>query len=95
MFFILLSFQDIIFNIDPLSIATGSSESVIFDTRKLAAIRSGKWKLMTGVVGFNGIVPHPVRDISSCKFLQNIVSDSYSYFPVPYIFIYIMSVNAP
>ncbi|XP_067945659.1 arylsulfatase B-like isoform X2 [Watersipora subatra] len=38
-------------------------EETEFNTDQLAVIRSGDWKLMTGPIGFNGIVPNPDTDL--------------------------------
>ena len=66
---LIVSFQEIIYNIDPLDVAPGSANVVNgFDTRTLAAIRSGKWKLITGVEGYNHQIPDPVANPTDCEF---------------------------
>lgn len=45
----------------------GGSKSSIFDTRKLAVIRSGKWKLMTGPIGFDYLFPDPKLNPGGCE----------------------------
>ena len=53
---------------DPLAIASGMVQGDSgFDTRKLASIRSGKWKLMTGPIQYNYLIPDPVTEPKLCE----------------------------
>lgn len=95
--------QEIIFNIDPLSISdrklkrfrtrlnrrlndvndygnvfsSTTTELPVgeiipeFTTDQLSAIRFGDWKMITGEIGYNRIIPNPITEIYRCELLKN------------------------
>ena len=97
--------QEIIFNIDPLSISdrklkrfrtrlnrrlndvndysnvfsSTTTELPVgeiipeFTTDQLSAIRFGDWKMITGEIGYNRIIPNPITEIYRCELLKIIL----------------------
>ena len=52
----------------PPSSTTTAPTASLFNLDQLAVIRSGNWKLITGPVGFDEIIPNPDTDIFECKY---------------------------
>ena len=84
--------KEILHNIDPLDVVKSGkvNQSLVFDTRVRAGIRSGKWKLLTGNPGFDEWVKPPESqqlvklklestDPEDLVFLFNIEEDPYEH----------------
>ena len=78
------SLQEIIYNIDPFDTSDTkagrslkkrakreqANNRISYNVNQKAAVRSGDWKMITGIIGFDGIVPNPKNSIAKCKYFN-------------------------